>query len=159
MAIGTGSPTMYLGVQVEDERPDTTVPVSIGFTTIGTGAGTLQVAQSSVAYDAGSGDQTAVNNLSWQTAVNEYGQTPEDTGLSGNVNYATAISNLTGGGVTYNSRRAYAESINELFLHITLLKLVEQLCTTMRDALGLLQPQMEHRTHLLKEFLYDMKII
>ena len=115
MAIGTGSPTMYLGVQVEDERPDTTVPVSIGFTTIGTGAGTLQVAQSSVAYDAGSGDQTAVNNLSWQTAVNEYGQTPEDTGLSGTVNYATAISNLTGGGATYNSRKAYAESINELF--------------------------------------------
>ena len=55
MATGTGSPTMYLGVTVEDERPDTTVPVSIGFTTIGTGAGTLQVAQSSVAYDAGSG--------------------------------------------------------------------------------------------------------
>jgi len=115
MATGTGSPTMYLGVTVEDERPDTTVPVSIGFTSLGTGAGTLQVAQSSVSYSSGSGDQTAVDNLSWQTAVNEYGQTPEDIGLSGSVSYATAISNVTAGGATYDSRKTYAESINELF--------------------------------------------
>ena len=114
MATGTGSPTMYLGVTVEDERPDTTVPVSIGFTSLGTGAGTLQVAQSSQALNMPA-DQTAINNLSWQTAVNEYGQTPEDTGLSASVSYATAISNVTAGGATYNSRRAYAESINELF--------------------------------------------
>ena len=114
MATGTGSPTMYLGVTVEDERPDTTVPVSIGFTSLGTGAGTLQVAQSSQALNMPA-DQTAINNLSWQTAVNEYGQTPEDTGLSGSVSYATAISNVTASGATYNSRRAYAESINELF--------------------------------------------
>ena len=115
MAHQTNSPTIYLGAVVSDERPNGDVPIKIGFTTVGSG-GTLQVAQTSTLF-TGFSESVASNNVNFVTAVNEFGQTPAQAGITGNVVSPAFNASINGfplekflQSLTYNERLAYATS-------------------------------------------------
>ena len=82
MALLDESPSMFLGVKGDFEFAQYNVPVKMGFTSLGTGTGILQVRQSyeqipTAQLNAGT-LLTGQLDSNWVTAVNEFGQTPAE---------------------------------------------------------------------------------